>query len=168
MKKIIYNDDHLQEEDINNVVKRAKAIIINSSDEILLTLSHNNYFLIGGHVENEESDIECLEREILEETGIKISIGNLKPYLSIIYYSKEYPSKELNSKYIINFYEIKTDLKPNLDILNLTDDEIEGNFELKYINKNKILEELNNNLKVCSRINVVRDTIEAVKSYFEN
>lgn len=50
----------------------------------------------------------------------------------------------------------------------MTDDEIEGNFELKYINKNKILEELNNNLKVCSRINVVRDTIEAVKSYFEN
>lgn len=93
MKKIIYNDDHLQEEDINNIVKRAKAIIINSNDEILLTLSHNNYFLIGGHVENEESDIECLEREILEETGIKISIGNLNPYLSIIYYSKEYPSK---------------------------------------------------------------------------
>lgn len=168
MKKIIYNDDHLQEEDINNIVKRAKAIIINSNDEILLTLSHNNYFLIGGHVENEESDIECLEREILEETGIKISIGNLIPYLSIIYYSKEYPSKELNSKYIINYYEIKTDLKPNLDILNLTDDEIEGNFEPKYINKNKILEELNDNLKVCSRINVVRDTIEAVKSYLDD
>jgi len=50
----------------------------------------------------------------------------------------------------------------------LTDDEIEGNFEPKYINKNKILEELNNNLKVCSRINVVRDTIEAVKSYLDD
>ena len=36
MKEIIYNEDNLNVNDINNVVERAKAIIVNSKGEILL------------------------------------------------------------------------------------------------------------------------------------
>lgn len=36
MKEIIYNEDNLKDSDINNVVERAKAIIVNSKGEILL------------------------------------------------------------------------------------------------------------------------------------
>ena len=33
LKTIIYNDDYLKKEDITRIVKRAKAVIINSKDE---------------------------------------------------------------------------------------------------------------------------------------
>ena len=54
MKTIIYNDDYLEREDINKEVRRTKAIIVNSNDELLLAFSRNNYYLIGGHVEDNE------------------------------------------------------------------------------------------------------------------
>lgn len=167
-KEILYNYDNLNETDINNEVKRAKALIVNSNDEIMLVFSHNTYFLVGGHVENNESYEECLSREILEEIGVKIKFKKLKPYLSVKYLNKDYPQKGDKSRYIINYYLIKADIQPNLDMSNLTDNEKDGNLEIRYIHKDKVLEELNSNLKVCKNKNVVIDTIEAVKCYLED
>ena len=45
----------LNDTDINREVKRAKALIVNSNDEVMLVFSHNTYFLVGGHVEENES-----------------------------------------------------------------------------------------------------------------
>ena len=67
MKEIIYNYDNVDENEINRIVRRAKALIINDNNEVVLALSHNNYYFIGGHVDNDESDFECLSREIQEE-----------------------------------------------------------------------------------------------------
>ena len=124
----------------------------------------------GGHVEENESYESCLEREILEETGIKITFDSLTPFLSIKYMNKDYPQKGDNSRYITNYYLVETDAQPNLDIINLTDDEKDGNLEIRYIHKDNILEELNSNLKISSEKNavVVIDTIEAVKCYLES
>ena len=41
-------------------------------------------------------------------------------------------------------------------------------FELKYIHKDKIIDELNNNLDVCHKKNVVKDSLEAITEYIEN
>ena len=51
MKEIIYNYDLLDESDINNIVERVKAIIINSNDEILIGYGDKTYQCVGGHVE---------------------------------------------------------------------------------------------------------------------
>ena len=50
----------------------------------------------------------------------------------------------------------------------LTEREKDGNFELKYIHKDKIISELENSLEHCNRINVVLDTLEAIKEYLNN
>lgn len=54
------------------------AVIFNQYKDKLLTVRNGNghYFLPGGGIENNESDQECLERELLEETGYSVSIGN--------------------------------------------------------------------------------------------
>ena len=44
--------------------------IINSNNEILLGYSYHDYQFPGGHVEDGESLIEAMNRELLEETGI--------------------------------------------------------------------------------------------------
>ena len=167
MKKITYNNDNLKEEDINRVVRRAKMILINSNDEILIAYSNKNYQLIGGHVEDNETFDECIVREIKEETGIDIPLEKREPFYVITYMNKDYPNKGDNSKYIANYYSIKSDIKPNLSKINLTEEEKEGNFELRYIHKDKVLEELNNSLKTCTRKNVVKDTIKVVKEYLK-
>lgn len=167
MKTLLYNYDNLTDNDINRVVRRAKILIINSNDEILFAHSNNNYFFVGGRVEENETFDEGIVREIREETGIALPLEKRKPFFTITYMNKDYPSKGINTKSIANYYLIKCDTKPNLNKINLTDEEKISNFKLVYIHKDKVLEELNNSLETCSNKNVVRDTIEVVKEYLK-
>ena len=165
MKTIIYNDDYLDRKDINKVVGRAKAIIINSKGEMLLANTNNNYYLVGGHVEDNESDEVCLRREILEETGIDLDIKDIRPYFVVEYLCKDYPEKRENTNYVANYYVIETDEVPNLEKAELTEGEKEGGFSLDYIHKDKVMKVLEESLKTCTKKNVVRDTIDAVGEY---
>lgn len=165
MKTILYNYDNLKEEEINRVVRRAKMLIINSNDEILFAHSNNNYFFVGGRVEEGESFEEGMVREVLEETGIDIPLEKREPFFVITYMNRDYPSVGVNTKSVANYYSIKCDIKPDLNKVSLTDEEKVSNFQLKYIHKDKVLEELNNSLKICTNKNVVKDTTEVVKEY---
>ena len=167
MKEIIYNYDNLKLDDINNYVRRAKALIINSDNEILFGYVDNTYQFIGGHVEEGETDLECLNREIIEEAGMNINSYNLTPYLAIKYYSKDYPEKGINTITTNSYYIINTDLKPDKDKRKLTDYETKWGYEYRYIDKNKALDELNKGLILAKKKNPVLDTIEAVKEYIK-
>ena len=70
MKKLVINKNNLELKDINEFVYRPRAIIINSNNEILLGVCNNTYQFPGGFLEDNETLIEGLKREILEETGI--------------------------------------------------------------------------------------------------
>ncbi len=122
MKEIIYNYDYLTDEDINNYVGRAKGVIENSNGEILLAFSDYNYQLPGGHLEDNETYSMCIKREIKEEVGIDIPLIDRTPFLVITYYNKDYKEKGVNTKSVIKYFRILTDEKPNLDLINLTDD----------------------------------------------
>ena len=165
VKEIIYNEDNLKDSDINNVVERAKAIIVNSKDEILLGYGNNNYQIIGGHKEKGETYKDCLIREIKEETGIIIDDFDEKVILTIKYYCKNYPSKNLNTLFNANYYVIKTNQKPNMKLINLTENEKEGMFEFKYINKNNVINELVKTFDTCKNKNTLKDTIHALTQY---
>lgn len=167
MKEVITNKNNIKDSEINRVVRRAKAIIENNN-EILLAYSYNNYQLPGGHLENNEDFIDGLNREVLEETGIDISNTIPSLVLSIINYRKDYPIENINTKYIANYYSVKTNNKPNLSLIELTSEEEMGNFKLVYMNKNIILEELEKSLTTCSYKEVVYDTISAIKEYLNN
>lgn len=165
MKTIVYNDDYLDRKDINKEVRRAKVIVKNSNDELLLAFSRNNYYLVGGHVEDNESYEDCLKREVREETGIKLEIDSIRPYFVVEYLCKDYPEVGDNTNYIANYYVVQSDEKPDLSKIELTESEKEGGFELKYIHKDVIMKVLEDALKTCSKTNVVRDTIDAVREY---
>lgn len=167
MKTILYNYDNLKEKEMNRVVRRAKAIIVNSSDEILFAQSNNNYFFVGGRVEENENFDEAIIREIKEETGIELPLEKRNPFFTITYMNKDYPSSGINTKSIANYYLIKCDIKTDLSKVSLTNEEKIGNFKLVYIHKNNVLEELANSLDICSNKNVVMDTIEVVKEYLK-
>jgi len=167
MKEIIYNDNNLKEDDINRFVKRAKIILINDSNEILICNSSNNYFLLGGHVEGEESDYCCLKRELKEEAGVDLDITDMKLFMSIKYFTKNYPSDGVNSKSIANYYYLKSNFKVALDKINLTEEEKNGNFKIEQIHIDRIIDVLFNSLENATRRLVVEDTIKVLKEFIK-
>ena len=118
---------------MTEVVKRVKVLLVNSNNDVLLGYSHNNYQFPGGHVEENETLVQAVNREVLEETGIELNITNIEPFACAIGYYKDWPAEGKNRKIEIYYYEVKTDEKPNLENTDYTENEKDGNFELRYI-----------------------------------
>ncbi|MCI6713265.1 MAG: NUDIX hydrolase [Bacilli bacterium] len=133
MKQLITNKYNLTDSDMTEVVKRVKVLLVNSNNDVLLGYSHNNYQFPGGHVEENETLVQAVNREVLEETGIELNITNIEPFACAIGYYKDWPAEEKNRKIEIYYYEVKTDEKPNLENTEYTENEKDGNFELRYI-----------------------------------
>ena len=167
MKEIIYNENNLKNEDISEWVKRAKVLVVNSKDEILIAHTDDSYYFLGGHVDGNETDYECLVREIKEEAGIDYAPKLDDPYVSIKYLLKDYPEEGVNKGYISNYYVIYDDMIPNPKNVNLTDGEKEGHLKLVYIHKDRILDEVRTYLDKCKIRNVVRDTIDVLEEYLD-
>ena len=165
MKEIIYNTDNINENEINRIVRRAKVLIVNSKGQILLALSDNNYFLVGGHVDSDESDFECLKREIKEEMGVDVDIEPMTPFLRIKYLNKDYPKEGVNTMSVANYYVLNKDIKPNEDNVDLTKEEAKGNFHIEYFSLEELLPTLMSSVEGSTREGAVLDTIEAVKEY---
>lgn len=164
MKNIVYNNDNLKRKDMNNIIKRAK-ILFEYNDEIVVCNCNNNYFFLGGHVDNNETDYECLNRETKEEAGLDIDYSGLEPFVRIEYYNKDYPSKGINTLSIAHYYHKIYDINPNYKNTNLTKEEAEGNFKIEKINKNKIIDTLIKSLASSTRRGVTIDTIDVLKEY---
>ncbi len=150
MQKIIINQNNLSETDITEIVKRVKILLINSNNEILLAYSHHNYQFPGGHVEDDESLLQTVKREMLEETGIDLATIDTEPFACTMGYYKDWPEKGKNRKTEIYYYEIKTDEKPNLDNTSYSEHEKDGNFELRYIPLDTVEDELRKNVEIYS------------------
>ena len=133
MKQLITNNYNLTDSDMTEVVKRVKVLLVNSNNDVLLGYSYNNYQFPGGHVEENETLVQAVNREILEETGIELNITNIEPFACAIGYYKDWPAEGKNRKIEIYYYEVKTDEKPNLENTDYTENEKNGNFELRYI-----------------------------------
>lgn len=168
MKEIIYNEDNLRDEEIHEWVKRAKLLVVNSKDEILLGHTDDSYYFLGGHVDGDESDNECLIREIKEEAGIDYDPKVSEPIVSIKYYCKNYPQEGMNRGYISNYYVVYDDMVVNPDNVNLTEGEKAGNLRFVYLHRDNVLDEVRPYLEICKRRNVVRDTIDVLEEYLNN
>lgn len=167
INQIIHNDYNLTLNEVTKTIRRAKLIVENNKGEILLCHLNNNYFLVGGHVENDETDENTLIREVKEETGVLVDVKNLYPVANVSYINKDYPEKNMNTYTSSNYYYIKCDLIPNKKNMDLTKDELSGNFQLIYIQKNGIIDFLEESLETCSRKGTLQDTIFALKAYFD-
>lgn len=147
MKRLISNKDNIKNEEITELIKRVKLLIINSKKEMLLGYANNTYQFPGGHVENNETLTEALNREISEEVGINLNL-DIQPIACAINYYKDYPGKGKNRKNEIYYYIINKDIEPNLNNTNYTDNEKKGNFILKYIPIHNLEKELKDNISI--------------------
>lgn len=162
VNQVIHNEDNLTLNDANKVTRRAKLIVENNNDEILICHMGVKYFLIGGHIDNDESDEQCLTREVAEESGITLDFSNILPIASSNYINKDYPKNGDITYTNTNYYAIKYDLVPNIEMQNLTEEEKKENFKLMYIPKNEVINFLENTKEINATLS---DTIMAIKVY---
>lgn len=165
INQVTHNENNLTLNDVNRITRRAKLIVENSKEEILICHMGTNYFLIGGHVDNDESDEECLTREVAEESGVRLNFSNILPIASSNYINKNYPEEGTITYTNSNYYALKYDLVPNIEMQNLTQEEINENFELMYIPKSEVISFLETNKETCQRKGTLSDTIMAIKVY---
>lgn len=162
VNQVIHNEDNLTLNDANKVTLRAKLIVENNNDEILICHMGVKYFLIGGHIDNDESDEQCLTREVAEESGVTLDFSNILPIVSSNYINKDYPKNGDITYTNTNYYAIKYDLVPNIEMQNLTEEEKKENFKLMYIPKNEVINFLENTKEINATLS---DTIMAIKVY---
>ena len=168
MKTIISNEYNLTDEDINEVVKRVKVLLINNN-EVILGYSNHEYQFPGGHVKDGEELVDAINREVEEETGIKLNLKEAKPFARLYGYYKDWPKVGNNRKIEIYYYEIKTLEKPNLANTKLTNNEIKGNFELRTIPLSNIEEELTKNIQVYKdKHGITKEMLEVFRIYNDN
>lgn len=109
------------------------AIVINDQDEILLVKTYNQGWVFpGGQVEVGENVIDAVKREVMEETGVDIEVGEL---FCISSNTKKYPGhsgvKEIPTKVMLDFICRAKSGNPRPS---------DENSESMYVHKDKALE----------------------------
>lgn len=166
MKETIYNYDYLKNEDITEVVVRTKALIINNGN-IILGNENNIYQFPGGHLEENETFEECLKREVSEETGIELDDSEIKRlFMKVVYMNKNWPEVGKNRKAEIYYYLVETVKEPDMNKVNYTEHEKQGNFKLEFIPLEDAVDIIQKNIPNNEKNKVIApDMIMAITEY---
>jgi len=166
IKIVTYNDDKLKDNEIDEIVVRAKCLLIDSKDNVLLGFCENSYQFPGGHLEKGEVIEDCLIREVKEETGISLKKDELKELMIINHYTKNYRDSNKNRLNKIYYFLVLTDDEPNLDKTNYVERERLGGFTLEKVNLKDIDKVLEGNVD-ANKINnlIVMEMLEVINEY---
>ena len=169
MRKIVYNSDNLKESDINEIVVRVKALLINHNN-LLIGNESNIYQFVGGHKEVGETLEESLICEISEETGIEVLRKEISvPFMKITYMNKDYPSIGSNRKSDIYYFVVKTNKNIDKDKIRLTNHEIENDYKIEKIPLLESIDIIKKNIPNHKNNEVIsRDMIIVIEEYLKN
>ena len=169
MKEVIYSNDNLKETEVTELVVRTKGLIINNG-YIFLGNEDGTLQFPGGHLEENEDLLDCLKREVREETGIVLNNNEIsKPFLKIIYYNRDWPTKDNNRKCEIHYYAVNTNKDIDLNNTEYTKKELEKHFKIDKVLLNDAVGYIENNLKNNKNNEVISpDMIIAIKEYLKN
>jgi ADP-ribose pyrophosphatase YjhB (NUDIX family) len=134
MEIVTFNDDNLSMLDIDSqVVKKARAVIMNDDIKVYLSVYSGVYMFPGGKIEHNESSFDALRREIKEEMGISLDSTFREPFLLVRQLIKNYPTRDdelINRLTETYYYLFRTNQTINTKEMKLTSKETEGNFRI--------------------------------------
>lgn len=109
------------------------GIVINDKEEVLMVKTHNQGWVFpGGQVEVGENVIDAIKREIMEETGVDVEVGEV---FCIASNTGKYPGyngvKEIPTKLMLDFICRAKGGEPRPS---------DENSESMYVSKNKVLD----------------------------
>ena len=149
--ELVINDDNLQLNEVQEFNSKARAILIDENNRILIANYGNIILLPGGKVDEGETLSEAIIRELSEELGQNYNSSELEFFVTLNYYQKSYPKRDgtfqnrlVQTHFYIGSYKgIKNDSRK------LTEKEHKGNFRLELVSledlENMILKNVNDN-----------------------
>ena len=149
--ELIINEDNLQINEIQEFCIKARAILIDENNKILIANYANVILLPGGKVNEKELISHAIIREIKEELGQDYNNDELEYFLTLNYYQKNYPKKEgiFQNRLVKTYYFLGRYKKVTKELQKLTEKEKKGNFKLELVSleeiENIILNNKNNN-----------------------
>lgn len=138
METVIYNTGNLAKDEIDDCVKKARAVLVNNKNEVLLARYANMYMLPGGSVDTKkESFAQGLERELQEETGLENYEMDPEPFLVIHDYIRNYPKRDdsgTTNRYTeTQFFLVRMNETTHLTKKHLTASEQEKGFTTRFV-----------------------------------
>lgn len=131
-----YNDDNLNDNEIDEVVTRVKCFIMSSKNNILLGHDEEGYQLIGTNVEDDDTLNNALSTAIFQETGIELDAkDSLEPFFEVRYYNRNYMGSGKNRLSDTIYFLVKSDKIPDYNKLHLTEREIREKMPLELIRR---------------------------------
>lgn len=129
-----YNEDNLEDSEIDIVVTTVKAIVISSALNILIGKDKKGYHLVEAKVGPKESLEAPLFQALFEETGIRLDgKDKFEPFYEVRYYCKNFANSGKNKLSDTIYFLIFTDKEPNLDIFNLTPRQLLERPKMQYV-----------------------------------
>ena len=130
--------DGVEKEDLVDAPLRegCRGIVFKDGLYLIVRLAKwDVYTFPGGGREDNESLVECCKREVLEETGIKVDVVELKTTVEEYFID----SKWVNHYFICDFIE-------DTGINSLTDEERDLELEVLWLTRDELLDQLTNNV----------------------
>ncbi len=131
----------------------SRAIIVKDNLIALQKGSNGEYKFPGGGIEEGETKVEALIREVQEEVGLVVIEESVKELGEVIEMRKDV--KNENQKYICYSYYYSCSVKDETVECNRSQSEVERDFRLAWVD---IKEAYESNLKVLNEESRMRDT----------
>ena len=129
MKEIVLNKSRLKEDEITEVVEKSRIVLRNDDDEIVFTRFGRVYFLPGGKIEEGETPVDTIKREVMEETNINILLDDIEPFCVVNNYLRDYELRDgsIVNRLVKTYYFTGFTSDDNIEYFNLTRVEKEDN-----------------------------------------
>lgn len=143
MKTIIINDENVNEKFTKKKLK-SRAVLVNSSNEILVANYGGVLLLPGGSIDRKETPDETIHRELKEEIGVDMKTEQLKPFVKVRYFQPNYPERNGNTinRLAVTYYYLGH-INSISEERELTENEKKDGFTVGFYSINQILEMLN-------------------------
>ena len=126
----------------NKVVEKNKVrAIIKTDEEKFLIVNYDGIYLFpGGKVEENENYISALSRELFEELGVKYEEDEFVPLINIHHEQSNYPERDgtITDRIINTAYFIAPYKGIDLNEIQLTEPEKNGNFKIEFLTEDEI------------------------------
>ena len=122
MKEIVINKGKLKDDEITEVLDKARIVLRNDDGEFILSHFERVYFLPGGKVEVTETPVDAVKRELLEETNIHIMLDDITPFALVKNYLRDYESSDgtIVNRLVNTYYFTGFTSKDDIEYFNLT------------------------------------------------
>ena len=165
---IIINDDNLQLSEVEEFSSKSRTILIDDNNKVLIANYGGVFLFPGGSIDKDENPIEALTRELREETGREYCEEELKYFLCLEYYQKNYPKRNGSfQNRLVKTYYFVSNLKDTSTSSQLTEKEKKDGFKLELMPIEE-LEEIvfsntNNNPRNIYFQNEIREVLKVFK-----